>query len=56
MSGGKREGAGRKPGNPMIMFYIRVPAELKEKLSYIDPEKIRSELAKIADSITSKPQ
>lgn len=47
MRGGIRLGAGRKPGQPMTMFYIRVPAELKEKLSKIDPEKIRIELSKI---------
>lgn len=45
--GGHREGAGRKPGTPMTMFYIRVPTDLKEKLSKIDPEKIRIELSKI---------
>lgn len=46
--GGHREGAGRKTtGKAMAMFYIRVPADLKEKLSQIDPEKIRIELSKI---------
>jgi len=48
MRGGHREGAGRKPGQPMTMFHIRVPADLKEKLSRIPPEKIRIELSKIA--------
>lgn len=48
MRGGKREGAGRKPGQPMTMFYIRVSADLKEKLSHIDHEKIRIELSKIS--------
>jgi hypothetical protein len=52
MRGGHREGAGRKPGsgNPMVMFYIRVPAELKEKLDKIKPEKIRMELSKIVET------
>lgn len=52
--GGHREGAGRKPGSAMVMFYIRVPADLKEKLSQIDPEKIRMELSKIAESAPQK--
>jgi hypothetical protein len=47
MRGGTRPGAGRKPGIPMTMYYIRVPAELKEQLAKIDPEKIRIELSKI---------
>lgn len=50
MRGGHREGAGRKPGSPMVMFYIRVPVDLKEQLAKIDPEKIRMELSKIANS------
>jgi hypothetical protein len=46
--GGHRSGAGRKPtGKAMAMFYIRVPADLKEQLSKVDPEKIRMELSKI---------
>jgi len=49
--GGHRNGAGRKPtGKAMSMFHIRVPAELKEALAKIDPEKIRMELSKIATS------
>lgn len=48
MRGGHREGAGRKPGQTMTMFYIRVPADLKEQLAKIEPEKIRMELSKIA--------
>lgn len=47
MRGGKRQGAGRKPGAPMTMFYIRVPVDLKEKLDKIKPKKIRMELSKI---------
>jgi len=51
MRGGHREGSGRKPGshNPMTMFYIRVSQELKEKLSKIEPEKIRAALDRIGD-------
>ena len=48
MRGGKREGAGRKPGPPTTMFYIRVPVELKEKLSKIKPDVIRMALSRIA--------
>lgn len=50
MRGGHRAGAGRKPGTPMTMFYIRVPADLKEQLSKIDPDKIRLGLSKIVES------
>lgn len=54
MRGGKREGAGRKPGTPMTMFYIRVPVDLKEQLAKINPEKMRMELSKIVDSAPQK--
>lgn len=47
LRGGKRAGAGRKPGNPMVMYFIRVPVELKEKLDKIPDTTIRAELSKI---------
>lgn len=51
MRGGKRAGAGRKPGNPMVMYFIRVPAELKEKLDKIPPDTIRAELSRIKEEV-----
>jgi hypothetical protein len=37
----------------MVMFYIRVPVDLKEALAKIPPETLRSELLKIT---TPAPQ
>ena len=46
-SGGKRPGAGRKAGNPMIMYSIRVPTDLKEALDKIGADKVRKALIEI---------
>jgi hypothetical protein len=48
MKGGKREGAGRKPAeNPLVMYYIRVPQDLKERLGKLGAEKVRKLLDKL---------
>ena len=53
MRGGKREGAGRKKQEEtMVIFGIRVPEPLKQKLKEIPTEQIREQLEKL----TEKPR
>lgn len=45
MHGGKRKGAGRKPSeNSMVMFYVRVPVDLKEALDRLGAQWVRDTL------------
>ena len=42
--GGKRKGAGRKPGNPPMMerYFLRVPQDLHRWLNHIGPDAVRT--------------